>query len=356
MHPSWRILCWVAPLAVALALASCSQGGAAGGVATSTSRPSLSAGQPASGVTTYEIDPTTTNPDLTGLDRPNFVALDPSVPSNGELFVFFPGTGGQPDCCRYLVETAAEMGFHAVGLSYLNSEAVATICDNDLACYGTVRQDDFDGSDPNAYVTVSPGDSIQSRLSDLLEYLATTYSTEGWSQFLEGSTPAWDKILVSGHSQGGGDAAFIGSIRRVEGVLMLSSVVDSSSTTPIQPATYLTTGHVTPLDRYIGFDHTRDPYYPKIATDWNALDLQSFGPPVSVDGTKAPFGHSHELTTSTYDLPGPAILDTHDSTAVDIQTPVCPDGAPAFAPVWEYMMEVAGGLRVTSSAPVCTGS
>src|ERR1700683_246897 len=57
-------------------------------------------------------------------------------------------------------------------------------------------------------------------------------------------------------------------------------------------------GHLTALNRYTGFDHTQDPFYPKIRTDWTALNLAALGPAVSVDTNSPPYSHSHELVTS----------------------------------------------------------
>lgn len=317
--------------------------------------PARASATAASTLTTYSIAPSLTSAQVGAPNNPNLVVIDPAAKSNGELFVFFPGTGGQPNCCKYLLDTAAETGFHAIGLTYANATAVGTICRNDLACYGTVRQDDFDGREPNPFVSVAPTNAIQARLVDLLRYLAHHYPAGGWSQFLSGNSPAWSRIVVSGHSQGGGDAAYIAKIRGVEGVVMLSSDVDSTSGTPPVAATYLTTGHLTPVARYVGLVHIRDPFFAKIFTDWTALDLQSFGAKISVDQARTPFGHRHELVTSAI-VPGgraPA-LATHDSTAVDSQTPICSNGTRALAPVWRYIMQVAGGLAVTSNVQVCS--
>jgi hypothetical protein len=313
-----------------------------------------SAATSTSAVTVHRIDPSTTSPTVGAPNDPNVAVVDDAVRSNGELFVFFPGTGGQPDCCTDLLESAAEAGFHAVGLTYPNAPAVGTVCRNNLACYATVRQDDFDGSDPNPYVHVAATNAIQARLTDLLRYLSVHYPSERWSPFLADATPTWKHIVVGGHSQGGGDAAYIGKIRDVEGVVMLSSDVDSTSTDPPVAGTYLSTGHLTPLARYVGFDHVRDPFFDKIVADWTALHLQSFGPQVAIDGHRTPFGDTHELVTSAIVPSGPVpALATHDATAVDSQTPRCENGTPAFAPVWRYMLQVAGGFPITSGVPIC---
>jgi len=305
-------------------------------------------------LTIRRIDPSTTSPAVGAPNSPNLVVVDDAVRSNGELFVFLPGTAGQPGCCTNLLDTAAETGYHAIGLTYPNATAVGTVCRNNLSCYETVRQDDFDGTDPNPYVHVAATNAIQARLADLLHYLSIQYPSERWSQFMTGATPTWRRIVVGGHSQGGGDAAYIAKIRDVEGVVMLSSDVDSSTTNPPVAATYLRTGHLTSLTHYVGFDHVRDPFFDKIITDWAALNLQSFGPDIAVDSRRTPFSATHELVTSAEVPPGPVpAFATHDSTAVDTQTPLCANGTPAFAPVWRYMMQVAGGFPVTNGVPIC---
>jgi hypothetical protein len=342
-----RALCAAALIAATPTLAAC------GHLQARLQGASTSTPAPATGITTLQIAPTATNPALVDPPDPDLVALDPAARSNGELFVFFPGTGGQPDCCTLLVEAAARLGYHAIGLTYQNTRAVGELCKNDLTCYGTVRLDDFNGTDPNSFSDVAPDQSIAARLADLLSYLASKYPSEGWSPFLDGAQVNWGMTVVAGHSQGGGDAAFIAKVERTEGVVMLSSVVDSTSSTQPVAATYLTTGHRTPLSRYIGFDHTGDPFYPKIRADWTALGLGELGPATSVDHLSAPYAGSHQLITSVA-VP-PAILATHDSTAVDAATPKCPNGTPEFAPVWRYMMQVAGGLPIVGG-PATNGS
>lgn len=303
------------------------------------------------GPTVLQVPPTTTNPILAEPAVPNFVALDTAVRSNSELLVFFSGTGGQPDCCQLFLKEAAQLGFHTIGLAYENMQAVGTICRNNLTCYGTVRQNDFDGADASAYSNVAPAQSISARLVDLLGFLAKTYPSQGWASFLSADHVNWNLVVVAGHSQGGGDAAYIAKIEKVEGVIMLSSDVDSTSTTPPVAATCLRTDHLTALNRYIGFDHTQDPFYPKIRADCTALNLASLGPAVSVDSSSPPYSHSHQLITSAT-VPD-EILATHDSTAVDSATPMCANGTAEFAPVWRYMMEVAGGLPLSAGPSHC---
>src|SRR5207245_975490 len=83
------------------------------------------------------------------------------------------------------------------------------------------------------------------RLTKLLQYLALQYPDEGWDRFLLRDKPKWSQIAVSGHSQGGGNAAMIAKIRLVARVVLFSSVTDSIQT---EAPSWVAT-HVTPVGR-----------------------------------------------------------------------------------------------------------
>ena len=54
-----------------------------------------------------------------------------------------------------------------------------------------------------------PAESIVARLVAALRALDRQAPREGWGAYLDGDQPRWDRILVSGLSQGAGMAAFI---------------------------------------------------------------------------------------------------------------------------------------------------
>jgi hypothetical protein len=278
----------------------------------------------------------------------------PGTAPNGMLFVFLPGTGGTPACCQLLLRQAVALGYHAIGLTYNNETAVGDRCLDNLACYGAVRQNVFNATEPSRWIALPADDGVQQRLAALLAYLARHYPAEGWARFLTGTVPQYASIVVGGHSQGGGEAAFAGSVQRVAGVITLSSPPDTDSS--LRPATWVAgvPNGRTPLARYIAFVHVGDPFYPRIAADWAGMQLASLGPPVLVDATPAPYGHSHQLLSAARQPLVP--LAAHDATAVDSATPLCPGGVPQYAPVWRTMLQVAGGLPVTASAAGCAGA
>lgn len=311
----------------------------------------LARGQSDGGVVVHQVGPRQTDPRITGPPHPNLAMIATGVRQNGLLVVFLPGTGGKPGCCQLFLRQAALLGFHAIGLQYNNQTAVGAKCLNSLRCFGTVRQNVFDGTDPTPRSAIPPRDGVEHRLSALLSYLVRRYPGEGWGQFLLGAVPRWGSIVISGHSQGGGEAAFIGAERGLSGVVTLSSPPDTDL--HHQPATWVygVPSGATPLARVVAFVHTRDPFYARIVADWGAMNLARFGSMTSVDSVAAPYDHSHQLISSAA-LPH-VVLATHDSTAVDSATPRCPDGSPEYAPVWSYMLEVAGGLPQAAGQPAC---
>jgi len=311
-----------------------------------------SAGSHPAALTVHTVLPARADPGVTGPDAPSLAIAGAHSHANGLLLVFLAGTGGTPNCCTLFLSQAASLGYLAIGLGYANQTAVGVRCLNNLACFGEVRANVFDGSHPSTYSDLSARDGISDRLAALLRYLSGRYPDEGWSHFLHDGEPVWSSIVMSGHSQGGGEAVFIGTVRRLRGAIALSSPPDTSLAH--RPATWLASvpRGPTPLRRIVAFVHDGDPFYGRILSDWNAMRLSSLGPASSVDGATSPYGGAHELLSSAR-LPS-VVLAAHDSTAVDSATPRCDDGSPEYAPVWDYMLEVAAGLPVARGSTGCS--
>jgi hypothetical protein len=318
---------------------------------TSTEAGAYNLARSASEVTVRTVRPTRADRLVTGPQSPDLAMVGPRSRSNGLLAVFLPGTGDAPDCCKLFLRQAVSLGYLAIGLTYNNQTAVATRCLNDLACFGSLRRNVFDGADASAYSNVSRRDGVEHRLAALLSYLASHHPREGWGRFVRAGQPIWTSIVMSGHSQGGGEAAFIATIRRVRGVVTLSSPLDTNLS--YRAATWVTTLHRgrTSIRRMVGFVHSEDPFYPRIIADWTAMGLKQLGAMTSVDTKPPPYRHTHELLSSAA-LPS-VPLAAHDSTAVDSATPKCRNGSPEYAGVWDYMLELAGGLPISHAKAAC---
>jgi hypothetical protein len=281
------------------------------------------------------VAPQTTNPAIDRALDNHYVWLDTTARSNHKLFVFLPGTGLTPGVYQLVEQEAARLGYHVIGLMYVNSPGLAKVCPNDpdpAACYENSRLEIIDGIDRSPWVNVNVANSIDNRLTKLLQYLAEQYPDEEWDRFLANDEPKWSRIAVSGHSQGGGHAAMIAKIRLVERVVMFSAVTDSLEGASVP---WVAT-HVTPSGRYYGLDHDRDEQFRSIRASWDSLGMAAFGPAVAPETGTPPYDFTHMLIT---DVPprGPGRA-AHGASATDANTPLNADGTPFFRDAWRYLL------------------
>jgi hypothetical protein len=195
----------------------------------------------------YQIAPNVTDPAIDPARGNHFVWL-PADPDrrNEKLLVFMPGGGALnlPQDWAKLGEDGARIGYHTVVLAYRNEAPIAapTACGNaELPpasppnCARNARQEILDGSDSSPVVSVSRADSIENRLTKLLDYLAAAsdHADEGWSRFLDtnGAQPApnWPEITVSGQSLGAGQAILIAMQQPVHRVGAFTGFTDGTA-------------------------------------------------------------------------------------------------------------------------------
>lgn len=280
----------------------------------------------------HQIDPLATDPALTGPydSTYDYYAYAPKGTQSGRLFVWIPGTTGFPKLTSLIEQTAAEVGLHSLGLVYMNDKTINyDIClGKPEPCRKNARIETITGQDVSPEVAVNRTNSIENRLIKFLQYLNTAYPSEGWGQYLSGGQPVWSKIVVAGHSQGGGHAAMIATLYSVDRSLLFSST---------EPATWTKESHATPSSRYYGFANTKENDYTAITQSWQNLGFS--GSLTSVDGASPPFSNSHRLTTSAEPRGTPPSNNPYHGVVVtNPYTPLATDGTPLFRPVWVYMM------------------
>ncbi|HMC55107.1 MAG TPA: hypothetical protein VKH19_08065, partial [Gemmatimonadaceae bacterium] len=216
------------------------------------------------------VSPSTANAAITSFtaDHHVYVPLDPADHGN-RIMLLLPGTGGAPVNARDVARVAAEQGYRAIGLMYVDDRAVVNECagDADPECMAKMREEIVTGNAVSPHVTVDHANSIDGRLASLIAWLAAQLPSEHWDQFLmaDGS-PRWDAIAVGGLSQGGGHAAYIAKLRAVPRVVMFGAPADGFGGAP---APWMQIG-ATPASRYYGFHHARDPFT-SIDANWAAL-------------------------------------------------------------------------------------
>ncbi len=275
----------------------------------------------------------------------------PSATTRGRLFVFLPGTQGRPTQYTYILRAAAARGLHAIGINYPNQTAMGALCQFSLQpdCYWAARNVVvFGGGTPvSGQSPVSNADSIVNRVARLLAELAARHPSEGWGQYLLGnSTVDWSKVVLAGHSQGGGHVGVLAKTVSLSRAVYFSAPEDWNELTD-RPANWTSARpNVTPASRQYGFGADSDPLVPNAHAfaHWDGLGLPrpSAGPPPAEVGIGS-FGDTRQLRTALAPNPASAAatpaLRQHGITVVDASTPVDASGRPVFdvQGVWDYL-------------------
>ena len=303
-----------------------------------------------------QVNATLTDSNITAIpstgEAPH-LAINPSASVNqrGKLLVFLPGTQGRPAQYSYILRAGAARGFHAVGLNYPNQTAMGTLCQSsaDPDCYWTARNVVIfgNGTPVNGQSAVTQADSLVNRLNKLLNWLNNANPSEGWSQFLlTNQTVDWSKVVLAGHSQGGGHVGVLTKTVSLSRAIYFSSPEDWNELSN-RPASWTSMRpNVTPASMQYGFGSDSDTLVPNAHAfvHWDNLGLvKPASGPVLVDGVSIPFSNSHQLHTSLPFNPSSSAftlsLKNHGISVVDTSTPVDGNGKPLFDTngVWEYL-------------------
>jgi len=280
----------------------------------------------AAALITHSIVPKTTDAAISATwNAPHISFVKPSGNHPCKLVLFLSGLNGTPSASTPFVVHAAENGFHAISLTYVNTISPSPACETtaDADCHYKLRVEELDGSDLSPLLTVPVADGIENRLAKLLLHLDQSFPNEGWGAYLNGQTPAWDSIIVSGHSHGSSTAGVIGVVRKVERVIMLSGPYDfrgKQGQNPT-PAPWLTKESITPKDHFFAFAHTADTQTPQDVRNWDAAKIPIVGTRGNVDVSSPPYGNTNQLGSA---LAGGG----HGTTATN----------DTYAPAWDYML------------------
>jgi hypothetical protein len=270
---------------------------------------------------------------------PNAMNYAARTNATGPLLLFLPATRERPSNYREFLAAARLRGFHVLALDYWNNgKSVEQTCGTDSTCYTEVQRNRLDGSRPTSFSAVGPSNSIVNRLTDAITHLEASDPLGGWGRFVTHRGINWGDVVVAGHSQGGGESAYIAHIHRVLGVLMFSSPVDSDNGVN---ASWMAHPGATPLSRMYGFDDTGDIFSARIQASWDAMGLAQFGAPRNV--ARGITAGSHELI-SKVKLGTP--IQSH-SFDINDRTPLAANGQPIFEDVWKWMLD-----RVWSRTPI----
>ena len=287
-------------------------------------------------LTIRKVKPSDTDPLISTFNTDsNYVYLNTSITPKNILVIHLPGTGGEPKRATLWGSLSANAGFHSIGLMYPNSPTVGSFCSasSDVNCFENVRREIIEGVNYSSLISINSQESILNRAKKLIAYLRSNFPAENWGQFLDGNGEIiYNKVIFSGHSQGGGHAAMIGKFYSLNRVICFSSPKDWSIFYDTAPHWLSPTGWQTSAERIFVFNHTLDEQTRQLEI-WDSLSLNNYGAPVNVDINSSPYNQTRQLTTS-YSVPAG---DEHGSTIQDNKTPKI-SGIPVFLPVWTYML------------------
>ncbi|MFP4322730.1 MAG: BPSS1187 family protein, partial [Anaerolineales bacterium] len=299
-----------------------------------------SSAQTQSTPTCQNIPAQSTNAALTQNMAPYVVCHQPTQAQQNHLLVFLPGTGATPSDYQAFVQEAANMGMHAIGLTYPNDRSVnLQIClnDPDPDCHAKVRYEVITGQDTHADVNVNMDNSITGRLMALLTSLHASQPTAGWAQYIDGDQPRWESIVIAGHSQGAGMAAYIAH-EHIVARAVLFAWVDIARGRAVN--WILDSPPATPAERIYHFEHVDDRARGEFAKEqmFAAWGLNRLGQ-VEVDRVAPPYEDAHLLLTALAPARQTArpSAGAHNMVVADDFTPM-ENGQAVLAPVWRYLL------------------
>jgi hypothetical protein len=301
------------------------------------------------------------------------IYLPKGGPTRDELFVFLGGTGGNCAIHKWVSTTAAVAGYRSLCLAYINDPSSEDYCAKDSVnnptstCAWDFRRENLLGEDLSSELIVGPRNSVIGRLSAALQHLHGKAPTQGFDAYLDAKgRPRWDRIIIAGFSQGGGNAGILSQLHRTARAIFFSkgvSPVYTVETTPsgcksdadcvaagselcvvaqgrcatAQPAAYASQPRATPLDKTFLFIHeseTAMAYSPETCVAWG-MDL--CGGLTNVDGSQPQsWGCARMLSTKA--TPATTPDSYHGSMGSDGSMAKAQNGYPRNQHALLYMM------------------
>jgi len=299
-------------------------------------------------VTLADIDP---SEEWIKAGTPHIVAAPNSNTKRNQLFILFPGSGSPPSAATKLGGVASFVGYHFIGLAYANNGSISDLCRGSQLtdCHATVISERIYGDgngDISNLVAVSAANSVIGRLKSLLTKLVAQYPNQNWEQYLVADELQWNKVVVSGASQGGKTAAFLSRDIEVNRAVLLSAMGSAEPDEDGNPVVSLwsTEPRKTPANRVYGIWHhgeSANAYAPVILDSYG---VSAYGGILDVDNVDTPYGCSHMLRTDLEPGAGNPLAvnnnkcDEHRSVGADDCAALDENGNLELTPVYIYMM------------------
>ena len=269
----------------------------------------------------FHILPSSTEKSMDDIHGPHLVYTPEKTIKRNKLIIALPGTGSRADALKAFDSVAMREGFHVIGLDY-NNAIVTTACraSLDSMCFDSFRQEISFGTPVSDTVRVDSTNSIYNRIYQLLRYLTVQQSKDGWENYFKNNQIIWSNIILAGHSQGAGHAAYFGKHFLLNKVIILAGPQDYLDQFK-RPAPWINLPSKTPVERYIALLHSNDPF---------SFERQ-FASCLKLSNTQA----KDSLNTESRLIPKRNILVTH----LENKDPHGSVTKLSYSDTWKYMFD-----------------
>ena len=273
----------------------------------------------------HDLDPATTGEGIVHNDALDIAVFRQGI-GEGRLLVFIGGGRSlAAHTASPFLHAALEGSYRVLAIDYRYDPPGTSLCEPAAPpCFEKYRAQKVFGIGKLPGLEVTQAESILHRTEAALSTLDRTYPSEGWGTYLRAGVVRWDKVTISGFSQGAGLAAFLAKRVPVARVVLLSSPWDHYDRTGTL-ASWLATSSATPPDRWWGVYAAAEPQAAWLAQAYSALDI----PPAHVFVLH---GKPRDASNDTGTMP------YHWSVVGQRFTPQAPNGSWLYLPIWRRVL------------------
>jgi hypothetical protein len=213
---------------------------------------------------------------------PAFAPRNPQKVVDPKLFVFLPGTKStaKDSYFKGVLSSLADLdNVHVIGLNYLSTPFPVSraneFCGTDGGCVDALHESVVFGSRASKVWNVPKQFSINELLRLAVNSLSNLHPAAGWGSFLERPNRAeldYSKIIIGGHSQGAGHAAYLAAKRSVNRLLLLSGMQDCCSSN-----SFVGRAWATPIQRTSGVYHELEEAADTIEENYRKMGIAQVG-------------------------------------------------------------------------------
>jgi len=246
---------------------------------------------------------------------------------NGKLVLYMGGTNSSTNNYVALRTKIVNLNYKFINLSYPNTVPAASLSSsNNALAFDEYRQEICYGTPLSDAVSVDSLNSIYTRFLHLLNYLNINYPNLNWNDYLISNTEInWNNIIVAGHSQGSGHAAYLAKFNSVERVLMFSGLNDYSDFYSAS-GNWVNGSSITPQYKFYVYLSLLDEIVDYEKQYTNAITVGVTGDSTHVDNLISPYNNSHNLYTTQ----GPGLTLLNHSSPIKFSL--------KNNDVWTYML------------------